>query len=72
MARGDQLGRQWKIIQTLISSKMGKSAAWPKMGKSAAELAQDMECHPRNSLEQTKQLSKLAYSTTAEIQEKIF
>ena len=38
MARGDQLGRQWKIIQTLISSRMGKSAA---------DLAQDLECHPR-------------------------
>ena len=39
MARGDQLGRQWKIIQTLISSKIGKSAA---------DLAQDLECNPRN------------------------
>lgn len=38
MARGDQLGRQWKIIQTLISSRIGKSAA---------DLAQDLECHPR-------------------------
>ena len=38
MARGDQLGRQWKIIQTLISSKIGKSAA---------ELALDLECNPR-------------------------
>jgi len=38
MARGDQLGRQWKIIQTLISSKKGKSAS---------DLSQDMECHPR-------------------------
>jgi len=38
MARGDQLGRQWKIIQTLISSRKGKSAA---------DLAQDLECHPR-------------------------
>ncbi len=38
MARGDQLGRQWKIIQTLISSKRGKSAA---------ELASELECHPR-------------------------
>ena len=27
MARGDQLGRQWRIIQTLVSSRMGKSAA---------------------------------------------
>ena len=38
MARGDQLGRQWRIIQTLISSRKGKSAS---------ELAQDLECHPR-------------------------
>lgn len=38
MARGDQLGRQWRIIQTLISSKRGKSAA---------ELAAELECHPR-------------------------
>ena len=38
MARGDQLGRQWKIIQTLVSAKRGKSAA---------ELAEDLKCHPR-------------------------
>ena len=39
MARGDQLGRQWKIIQLLISSGIGKSAS---------DLAQDLECNPRN------------------------
>lgn len=38
MARGDQLGRQWKIIQTLIASKIGKSAS---------DLAKEIECHPR-------------------------
>ena len=38
MARGDQLARQWKIIQTLISSRIGKSAA---------DLADEIECHPR-------------------------
>jgi predicted DNA-binding transcriptional regulator YafY len=38
MARGDQLGRQWRIIQTLISSRKGKSAS---------ELAQELDCHPR-------------------------
>jgi predicted DNA-binding transcriptional regulator YafY len=38
MARGDQLARQLKIIQTLIASRQGKSAA---------ELAEDLECHPR-------------------------
>jgi len=38
MARGDQLGRQWRIIQILVTSRAGKSAA---------ELAEEMECHPR-------------------------
>jgi predicted DNA-binding transcriptional regulator YafY len=38
MPRGEQLGRQWKIIQTLISSGTGRSAA---------ELAEDLDCHPR-------------------------
>ena len=38
MARGDQLGRQWKIIQILVSSNRGKSAA---------ELADGLDCHPR-------------------------
>jgi predicted DNA-binding transcriptional regulator YafY len=38
MERGDQLGRQWKIIQTLITLKQGKSAA---------ELATDLDIYPR-------------------------
>jgi predicted DNA-binding transcriptional regulator YafY len=38
MPRGDQLGRQWGIIQTLISSRTGKTAA---------ELAEELVCHPR-------------------------
>lgn len=40
MARGDQMGRQWKIIQTLISSKTGKSVT---------ELIDilELECHQR-------------------------
>ena len=38
MARGDQLGRQWRIIQILISSRSGKSAA---------ELAAELDCRPR-------------------------
>jgi predicted DNA-binding transcriptional regulator YafY len=38
MARGDQLGRQWRIIQTLVTSGAGKSAA---------ELAEALQCHPR-------------------------
>ncbi len=38
MARGDQLARQWKIIQTLISSRVGKSVS---------ELSADLHCHTR-------------------------
>jgi len=38
MGRGDQLGRQWRIMQTLISSKHGKSVG---------DLAADLDCHPR-------------------------
>ena len=38
MARGDQLGRQWRIIQTLLAARWGKSVA---------EIAEDLECHPR-------------------------
>ena len=38
MARGDQLARQWRIIQTLISSRQGKSVA---------VLARELNCHKR-------------------------
>jgi len=38
MARGDQLARQWKIVQTLITARVGKSAA---------DLARELDCHPR-------------------------
>lgn len=38
MARGDHLARQWRIIQTLVSSKHGKTVA---------ELVKEENCHPR-------------------------
>jgi predicted DNA-binding transcriptional regulator YafY len=38
MARGDQLARQWKIIQTLMSSKRGINAL---------DLARELQCHKR-------------------------
>ena len=38
MARGDQLARQWKIIQSLISSRQGKSVS---------DLAEALHCHRR-------------------------
>jgi predicted DNA-binding transcriptional regulator YafY len=38
MARGDQLSRQWRIIQSLMAARKGKSAT---------ELSQALECHSR-------------------------
>jgi len=38
MARGDQLARQWKIIETLLASHSGKMVS---------ELAEELECNPR-------------------------
>ncbi len=38
MSRGDQLGRQWSIIQTIVASKTGKAVA---------ELADELDCNPR-------------------------
>ena len=38
MSRGDQLGRQWRIIQTLLASRCGKSAA---------DLAEELGCTTR-------------------------
>ena len=38
MARGDQLSRQWKIFQTLMNSRYGKSVS---------ALAENLECHQR-------------------------
>ena len=38
MARGDQLARQWKIIQSLISARRGKTVP---------ELASEMDCNRR-------------------------
>lgn len=38
MARGDQLGRQWKILQTLLYSRQGLSVS---------KIAEDLECHSR-------------------------
>lgn len=38
MARGDQLARQWKIVQIMLTSRLGKSAG---------DLAAELDCHAR-------------------------
>lgn len=38
MARGDQLSRQWKIIQSLMASTRGRAAG---------DLAEELDCHKR-------------------------
>lgn len=40
MARGDQMGRQWKVIQTLITTHQGKT-----VNELVDEL--ELDCHPR-------------------------
>lgn len=57
MARGDQLGRQWRIIQTLMTSKMGKSAA---------DLAEEIECHPRTVYRDLEALQVAGFPIYAE------
>ncbi len=38
MSRGDQLGRQWSIVQTIVASNKGRSVA---------ELSDELDCNPR-------------------------
>jgi predicted DNA-binding transcriptional regulator YafY len=52
MARGDQLARQWKIIQTLIASKMGKSAK---------DLADDLDYNKRTIYRDLDALEKAGF-----------
>lgn len=40
MARGDQLSRQWKLIQSLMASRYGKTAS---------QLATELDCHSRTA-----------------------
>jgi predicted DNA-binding transcriptional regulator YafY len=57
MARGDRLGRQWRIIKTLISSRRGKSAS---------ELAQELECNPRTLYRDMETLQAAGFSIYTE------
>jgi predicted DNA-binding transcriptional regulator YafY len=52
MARGDQLARQWKIFQTLVTSRYGKSVT---------DLAKNLECHQRTVYRDLKALEAAGF-----------
>jgi predicted DNA-binding transcriptional regulator YafY len=57
MARGDQLARQWKIIQALIASRHGKSVP---------DLAEMVECHTRTVYRDLEALQAAGFPVTTE------
>ncbi len=60
MPRGDQMGRQWRIIQTLITSKTGKSVS---------ELIDilELDCHQRTVYRDLEALQKAGFPIYNEI-----
>ncbi len=57
MARGDQLARQWKIIQALIASRLGRSVP---------ELAEMLECHTRTVYRDLEALQSAGFPVATE------
>jgi predicted DNA-binding transcriptional regulator YafY len=57
MARGDQLARQWKIIQALIASRQGRSVP---------DLAEMVECHTRTVYRDLEALQAAGFPVTTE------
>jgi predicted DNA-binding transcriptional regulator YafY len=60
MARGEQLSRQWKIIRTLIASTHGKTAA---------QLAEDLDCTTRTIYRDLEALQAGGFPITTETRE---
>jgi len=52
MARGDQLARQWKIFQTLVTSRYGKSVS---------DLAKNLDCHQRTVYRDLRALEEAGF-----------
>ena len=57
MARGDQLARQWRIIQTLVYSKHGKTVA---------DLVKEENCHPRTIYRDLEALQEAGFPIYSE------
>jgi predicted DNA-binding transcriptional regulator YafY len=57
MARGEQLARQWKILQYLLISRFGKSAA---------DLAEQMQCNPRTIYRDLEALAEAGFPIISE------
>ena len=57
MARGDQLARQWKIIQALIASRQGRAVP---------DLADMVECHTRTVYRDLEALQAAGFPVTTE------
>ncbi len=52
MARGDQLARQWRMLQMLIGSRHGKTVS---------ELAEEIGCHPRTAYRDLEALQSAGF-----------
>jgi predicted DNA-binding transcriptional regulator YafY len=59
MARGDQLSRQWKLIQTLMAAHRGMTAS---------QLAAQLECHPRTAYRDLEALEAAGFPLYTEQQ----
>lgn len=60
MARGDQLSRQWKVIHLLVASSRGKTAA---------DLADILDCTPRTVYRDLEALQAGGFPLTTEVRE---
>ena len=60
MARGDQLARQWRMLQILIGARRGRTVA---------ELADEIDCHPRTAYRDLEALQAAGFPLYTDRQE---
>ena len=59
MARGDQLSRQWKIVQLMLASRRGKSVA---------QISDALGCHPRSVYRDIEALQAAGFPLYTEVE----